>query len=62
MSEQEAVRLGYEMDTDYPIYSVLFKNGKLVKAFLIQNFGWRFPTLHHPEVLKFVAQREKEAK
>lgn len=59
MSEFDAIKLGYKMDDDWPICAVLSKNGYLIKAFLIENFGWRWPTLHHPEVLDFISKREK---
>ncbi len=62
MNESEAIKLGYEVDNDYPIASVLFKNGKEIEVFLIENFGWRWPTLHHPEVLNFISLMEKETK
>lgn len=59
MSVSEAINLGYCMH-DEPIYSVLSKNGYEVKAFLIEDFGWHWPTLHHPDILNFIFQQEKE--
>ncbi len=60
MSEQEAISLGYKMDCDHPVYSVLSQNGTELKAFFIQDFGWKWPTLHHPKVLGFIKEKANE--